>query len=129
MPVTFAKRVFLFAGVYGLIALVPQYFMEGKTGRDFPPPVTHPEFFYGFIGVAIAWQIAFLILSTDPVRYRLLMIPAIIEKASFGFAVVILFATGRVNALMLAAAVIDLVLGALFAVSFAKTRGGDDPTR
>ncbi len=53
-PHTFAKRVFLVAGVYGLAVLFPQYFMEGQTGRDFPPPINHPEYFYGFIGVALA---------------------------------------------------------------------------
>ena len=32
----FAKRVFQIAGVYGVVVLVPQYFMEGKVGRDYP---------------------------------------------------------------------------------------------
>ena len=118
----FAKRVYLVAGVYGLLALLPQYFLEAKIGRDTPPPITHPEFFYGFVGVAVAWQIAFLIISTDPARYRPLMLATIVEKATFGIATVILFGLGRVDPLMTAAAVVDLVLGTLFAVSYAKTR-------
>ena len=117
----FAKRVYLVAGVYGLLALLPQYFLEAKIGRDTPPPITHPEFFYGFVGVAVAWQIAFLIISTDPARYRPLMLATIVEKATFGIATVILFALGRVDPLMTAAAVVDLVLGTLFAISYAKT--------
>ena len=117
----FAKRVYLVAGVYGLLALLPQYFLEAKIGRDTPPPITHPEFFYGFVGVAVAWQIAFLIISTDPARYRPLMLATIVEKATFGIATVILFGLGRVDPLMTAAAVVDLVLGTLFAVSYAKT--------
>ena len=36
----FARRVYLIAAIYGLIVLVPQYFMEGKNGRDFPPAIT-----------------------------------------------------------------------------------------
>jgi hypothetical protein len=40
---TFAKRVFLIAGVYGVLVLAPQYFLEARIGRDFPPPITHPE--------------------------------------------------------------------------------------
>jgi hypothetical protein len=80
---TFATRVFLIAGIYGLLVLLPQYFLEGKHGRDFPPPITHPEYYYGFVGVALAWQIAFFIISRDPVRYRPIMIAAIAEKASF----------------------------------------------
>ena len=121
----FAQRVYQIAGLYGLVALLPMYFMEDKTGRDFPPAITHPEYYYGFIGVAVAWQVAFLIMSRDPVRYRLLMIPSVIEKFSFGIAVVVLFATGRVNELMLAAAVVDLVLGTLFAVAYVKTGGAE----
>jgi len=47
----FARVVFLVAGIYGLIVLLPQYFLEAKVGLDSPPPITHPEFYYGFIGV------------------------------------------------------------------------------
>ena len=52
----FAKRVFFIAGVYGILALTPMYFLEDRIGRDFPPPIAHPEHFYGFVGVALAWQ-------------------------------------------------------------------------
>src|SRR5689334_16082459 len=69
----FASRVFLGAGIYGVIALLPQYFLEKKLGQDFPPPLTHPEHFYGFIGVALAWQLVFLTISRDVQRYRPLM--------------------------------------------------------
>ena len=118
----FAKRVFLIAGLYGLVVLLPQYFLEAKTGRDFPPPITHPEYYYGFIGVAVAWQVLFLIISRDPVRYRAMMIPSVLEKATFGVAAVILFLTGRVTSLMLAFGIIDLILGALFIAAYAKTK-------
>ena len=117
----FAKRVFLIAGVYGAVVLVPQYFMEGKVGRDFPPPVTHPEFYYGFIGVALAWQILFFIIARDPVRYRGAMWPAILEKVSFGVADIVLFAQGRVTAPLLAAGILDLIFAALFYVAIQKT--------
>ena len=50
----FARVVYFIAGIYGLLVLLPQYFLEEKTGRDFPPAITHPEFFYGFIAVAVA---------------------------------------------------------------------------
>src|SRR5688572_21411650 len=118
---SFARRVFLIAGIYGLVVLLPQYFLEGKTGRDFPPAITHAEYYYGFIGVAIAWQIVFLILSRDPVRYRPMMIPAILEKASFGLATVVLFLLGRLSAQMLGAGLVDLVLGALFVATYVRT--------
>lgn len=117
----FAKRVFLVAGVYGLAVLLPQYFLEAKTGRDFPPAITHPEYYYGFIGVAVAWQVVFLIVSRDPVRYRPVMIAGVLEKASFGFVAVALFALGRLNVQMLAAGVLDLVLGVLFVLAYFRT--------
>jgi hypothetical protein len=118
----FAKRVYLIAGIYGLLVLLPQYFLEDKTGRDYPPAITHPEYFYGFIGVALAWQVAFLIIATDPVRYRTLMLASIIEKASFGVAVFVLYGLGRVNIAMAAAAAVDLLLGTLFTISYFRTR-------
>ena len=117
----FAKLVFLLAGIYGLIVLLPQYFLEGKTGRDFPPPITHPEFYYGFIGVTVAWQLLFLILSRNPERYRPMMIPAILEKALFPLAIVILFFQHRVSPLMLGFATVDVLLGVLFVTAYVKT--------
>lgn len=117
----FARLTFLIAGIYGLLALLPLYFMEQQTGRDYPPPITHPEYYYGFIGVAVAWQLAFLVMSRDPVRYRRLMPVAVVEKASFFIPVVVLFLQHRVSTFMLGAASIDGILGVLFLASYLKT--------
>lgn len=122
----FAKIVFTAAGVYGLLVLLPQYFLEGRYGRDFPPPVGHPEHYYGFVGLAVAWQIAFLMIARDPVRYRPLMIAAVLEKLSFGVAAFVLYAAGRVAPLLLAPAGLDLLLGALFAAAYLKTPAARD---
>src|SRR5687767_15864896 len=116
----FAKYVFYAAGIYGLIALVPQYFLEEKTGLDYPPAITHAEYYYGFIGVALAFQIVFLIIGGNPSKYRAMMIPSIIEKFSFAIAVVVLYLQNRVAPMMLGAGLIDLVLGILFVLSFVK---------
>lgn len=110
----FARIVFRVAGVYGFLALLPQYFMEQQIGRDYPPPITHPEHFYGFVGVALAWQAAFLVIARDPVRFRPLMIPAVLEKATFGIAVVVLFFQSRVSGMVLGFGAFDLLLGGLF---------------
>ncbi len=118
----FASQVFLIAGIYGVIVLFPHYFLEGVIGRDDPPPITHPEHFYGFIGVALTWQIIFFVISRDVQRYRLLMLPAVLEKLSFGLASVILYADGRVAVSVLAAGGIDLVLAVFFIVAFRATR-------
>jgi hypothetical protein len=49
-----ANRVFLLSGIYGFIALIPQYFMEDKLTYDLPAPFTYSDHLYGFIGVALA---------------------------------------------------------------------------
>tara|TARA_Y100000588_G_scaffold177449_1_gene191454 strand:+ start:16310 stop:16621 length:312 start_codon:yes stop_codon:yes gene_type:complete len=95
--------------------------MEQQIGLDFPPPISHPEYFYGFVGVTLAWQILFLVLSTDPVRYRIMMLPSILEKLSYVVAVGWLFALERVGALVFNFAVLNLLLAVLFVVSYLKT--------
>jgi hypothetical protein len=117
---TWTRRLFWFAGIYGLIILAPQYLMERRIGIDFPPEITHPEYFYGFVGVALAWQVAFLIIATDPARYRLMIIPSIIEKFSFSIAAAVLLAQGRVPKLTCAFAGIDFVLGILFVIALVR---------
>jgi hypothetical protein len=123
-PVKFARSVFAFAGAYGLVVLAPHYFMEARVGRDSGVAVTHPEYFYGFVGVALAWQFAFLIISRDPVRYRLIMLPGILEKASFGLAAIVLYAQGRLQGMMLLGGCFDLVFAVLFAIAFVRTGRG-----
>ncbi len=117
----FARRVFLIAGIYGLVLLPPHYFLEGFIGRHQPPAITHLEFFYGFVGVATAWQVAFLIIAADPVRYRLMMIPSMLEKIGFGVAAIALYAQGRLAAAMLLAGILDLAWSALFLVAYRRT--------
>jgi uncharacterized membrane protein YgaE (UPF0421/DUF939 family) len=117
----FARRLFLIAGIYGLVVLVPQYFLEAKTGNDYPPAITHPEYYYGFVGVGVAWQVLFLVISRDPVRYRAAMIPAILEKLLWGIAVVWLYLQHRASSLLLGFGSIDLLLGALFIFAYMKT--------
>lgn len=114
------SKIFKFAFIYGLIALIPQYFMENKTGMDYPPPITHPEYFYGFIGVALAWQFVFLLISKDPKRYKPIILPALLEKFSFGIACIVLYLQARLNSLMLVAGIIDLILMILFFISYKK---------
>lgn len=122
MSVRFARWVFGIAGVYGVLCLAPQYLLEKQISRDQPPAITHPEYFYGFVGVALAWQVAFLIIARDPVRYRPLMIAAVLEKISFGLAAVVLFTQQRLPTVVLPFALIDLLLATMFAWSFVLTR-------
>ena len=117
----FARRVYTIAGIYGLIVMLPQYFLEDKIGRDYPPPITHPEYFCGFVGVVIVWQIAFLVIARDPARFHPLMPVTVLEKLAFAVPVILLYRDGRVASAMLPFAAIDLVLGLLFFLSYRRT--------
>ena len=125
----FAKIVFIAAGVWGIVVLTPLYFLVDVTGRQYAPPTAYPQFFYGFLSVAMAWQIAFLVIGSSPARFRLLMIPSILEKLSYVVTLAVLRGQARISAADAMAAWPDLLLGALFIAAFAKTstlerRGG-----
>jgi hypothetical protein len=117
-----ARRIFQWAGIYGVVILVPQYFLESRIATDFPPAINHPEFYYGFLGVALAWQILFFVIASDPRRFRPVMIPAVLEKLSFGFAAVVLFLQGRIANAILMAGIMDLVLALLFFYAYRQAR-------
>lgn len=114
----FAKIVFVVAGIWGVLLLAPLYFMFDMISQQDPPPITHPAFFYGFAGVALAWQVAFFIIARDPVRFRPIMIPSMLEKLGYGGAVVVLYAQGRMHPQDLAFGLADLVFVVLFAIAF-----------
>lgn len=119
---TFARRVFGLAALYGFVALVPMYFLEDRLMARMPPALTHPEFYYGFVGVALAWQVLFVLIAREPARLRPAMLPAILEKVSWGVAVIVLVWQGRMGTFFVPAAVIDLLLGALFVAAWRSTR-------
>ena len=121
----FARYSFAAAGTVGILVLVPMYFLLEKTGIDTPPPVTHPEFYYGFVGVALAFQIVFLIIATDPIKYRPLMLASIVEKLAFILPMAYLVATGQVSGSIIGGAALDLLWAILFVVSYFKTSRRD----
>jgi hypothetical protein len=117
----FARWVFAVAGLCGLAVIVPPYFMEERFGLEHPPAVNHPEFYYGFMGVTLAWQFLFLLIAYDPIRYRLAMLPAMVEKISFVAAVFSLYALHRVSGSIVGFAVLDAMWFVLFAISLLRT--------
>ena len=119
----FAKVVFWVAGIWGVLVITPLYFMFDLIGKQDPPGITHPGFYYGFAGCALAWQIAFICIARDPVRLRVMMIPSVVEKFTYGVAVVALVMEGRTNRRDLVFAGTDLMLGVLFVVAFVGTGG------
>ena len=122
----FAKVVFWVAGIWGLVVITPLYFMFDLIGKQDPPAITHPGFYYGFVGCALAWQIAFMCIGRDPVGLRVMMIPSMVEKFTYCTAVVVLVMQGRTNQRDLVFAATDLALGVLFVVAFVVTGGKGD---
>ena len=120
---TLARVVFSAAGVWGIVVLTPLYFLVDLTGRPYAAPVDYPHFFYGFLSIAMAWQVAFLVIGSSPARFRPLMIPAIIEKLGYVMGVAVLYNQGRLSVAEATTAGPDLVLGVLFLVAFVMTPG------
>jgi hypothetical protein len=118
----FARAVFAAAGCLGLLILLPGFFTIELVGRQFPPAVTHPDFYYGFLCVTVAWQLVFLVIATDPVRYRPMMPVAMLEKFPYVTMLLVLYASGELAPQQLAAVAIDGTLGVLFVVAYVKTR-------
>ena len=118
----FAKIVFWIAGIWGLLVITPLFFMFNLIGRQDPPPITHPGFYYGFVAAAFAWQIAFFVMARDPIRFRPLMVPAVIEKFGYGIAVIVLVLQNRMHTSDLVFGCVDLLLCFLFIAAFVKTK-------
>src|SRR5262249_27327537 len=87
-----------------------------------PPAITHPEAYYGFLSVAIVWQLAFFVIGSDPARFRPMMIPAMLEKFGYVLTPVVLDLQNRISGSQALPAVPDGLLGTLFAIAFFRTR-------
>ena len=117
----FAKVIFWIASIWGIVVIIPLYFLFDTIGRQDPPPITHPGFYYGFVGCGLAWQLAFIVIATDPVRFRTMMLISVVEKFSFGAATVVLYLQHRLHASDLALGGIDTFFGVLFLIAFFRT--------
>ncbi len=118
----FAKIVFWIAGIWGLLVITPLYFLFDVIPQKDPPAITHPGFYYGFVGCALAWQVAFCFIARDPVRYQPLMLPSILEKATYAVAILTLVLQGRTNPRDLVFAGTDSLLGIFFVIAYFKTK-------
>jgi hypothetical protein len=117
----FARIVFWIAAIWGVLIITPLYFMFTLIGEKDPPPITHPGFFYGFVGLALVWQIAFIVIATDLIRFRPKMIPAILEKLVYAVPVIVLVLQKRMHPTDLIFSATDLTLGALFLAVYVRT--------
>ena len=117
----FAKWVFLLAGVSGFLLVVPPYFLEGWAGKFDPPPTNHPEYYYGFLGVVLACQFLYLLIASNPPRFRPVMLVGVLAKGSWVVAVAALYALGRVSPRWLGFAVFDTTWLVLFVIAYLRT--------
>lgn len=117
----FARIVFTVAGAWGVAVLTPLYFLLDISGRQYTAPTDYPHFFYGFLSVAMVWQIAFFVIGSNPTRFRPVMLLGMLEKFSYVVTLLVLYGRGRVPAVDAMAAVPDAVLGVLFVAAFVKT--------
>ena len=116
----FAKWVFLLAGFSGVLMVAPLYF-EDRFFEDSPPAINRPEFYYGFVGLCLAWQTMFIVIGLDPIRYRMAMLPSMLEKASFAVAIPILYALDRVAVTWVGFASMDATWLILFVIAYLRT--------
>lgn len=111
---TYIRIIFALAAAWGFLALVPGLF--GEAGP-------RPEYYYGFIGIALVFQLIFILIATDPARYRALIPIAILEKLSFFLPVSILYAQGRVGmGPVFFGAMVDGLFMLLFALAWLVSR-------
>ena len=117
----FAKVVFCLAGALGALLIAPLYFMFDLAGRLDPPPITHPQFYYGFVGVVLVWQLVYFTIGTDPVRFRPMMIISTLAKGSYVGALLVLYLEDRISPVQAATGLPDALLMVLFLAAYLKT--------
>lgn len=116
----FAKIVFWIAAFWGVLVLLPLYWIFDLIGRQDPPSITHPGFYYGFVSVGLAWQVAFIVIARDPRRFRPMMIPSMLEKFGYGASLTVLYLQHRLHSSDMTFAVVDVLFGILFAIAFVR---------
>jgi len=117
----FAKYLFYIAGVWGILVLTPLFFIFDVIGKQDPPPITHPLFYYGFAGVTLAWQFVFLVIGSNPVRFRPFMLVGILEKLGYFVPAVVLYSQHRVRSGDVYISCGDAMLTTLFLIAYLKT--------
>jgi hypothetical protein len=117
-----ARWVFGIAAVYGVLTVAPLYFMEQAINKQDPPAITHPMFFYGFVGVTLAWQLFFFAIAREPLRLCPAMPFAVLEKLAFGLGAIVIYQQGRLDHSDLYFGGIDLLLAVLFFVCWLRTK-------
>jgi hypothetical protein len=109
------KWIFLIAGIFGLLVTVPLVFAEKIMA------VKQPEFYYGFVFLDICLQIVYIIISRSPIRFRPIMIPAFLAKASGTVTLTWLYLIDCVSSRWIAIGAVDGVFAVLFFIGYFLT--------
>ena len=117
----FARITFYIAFIWGILILTPLLFMFQLISTQDPPPITHPAFYYGFATAGLAWQFVFLLIARDPIRFRPMMLPSVLEKFGYATALIVLYLQHRLHPQDAAFAAIDAVFGILFLAAYLRT--------
>ena len=115
------RLIFTLAGIYGLLILTPFLFLERRIAEASPGGMTHPEYYYGFIGAALVMQLVYLVIGRDPARFRPLMPVAALAKATFFATILILYLQEKVPAPALEFASVDALLAFAFLYAWRAT--------
>ena len=108
------RIIFAVAAAWGLLAVIPGLF--GDAGP-------RPEYYYGFLGLALVFQLIFVMIAIDPARFAPLIPIAVLEKLAFFLPVSLLYAQGRVAAgPVLVGAMVDGLFMLLFALAWFLAR-------
>jgi hypothetical protein len=119
--VIFAKRVFQVAAGWGFFILTLAYgaYLLGIEGATID--TDRPELVHGFFLVTLAFQVVFLIIASDPVRFRMFMLASMIEKLPFTLVSILLFTNGQAPMAAAVLGLIDGALGLLFMIAYFVT--------
>jgi len=119
----FRNNAFWWGGVYGVLLAVAFFLGEKVIVAKMPPELTHPEYYYAFAGALLVWHLLYLYIANHLQECRAIMPFATLEKISFALPVLALYASGRVTSLgLVGGALVDLVWGALFFVTYVKLK-------
>jgi len=69
----------------------------------------------------MAWQFAFLVIGSDPARFRPLMVVSIFEKFSYVVTLMTLYGQGRLSTADFSPFLPDMILGLFFIAAFVKS--------
>jgi len=85
-------------------------------------PLFHPEYYYGFVGVAATLNVLYLLIARDPLRWHAAMLLGVCGKVSFAFPTWLLYVSGRAPLAVALFATVDLAWAAVFFVTWIGLR-------